>query len=138
LTRRHSQSNIRAVVLKGTRRKHYIASGLMLGMTVVLATSCFAMHGRTPEEKACCAAMGHDCGALAFERDCCSGEATKLGAVAPGTVTIGVTAPAAVLVALLDEPSPVVRGFAVSMLHRGGLVKPPGDPTYLLNSTLRI
>jgi hypothetical protein len=128
----------KTVVSKGARRRPYIASGLMLAMTIVLATSCFAMRGKTPEERACCAAMGHDCGALAFERECCSGEATKLNAVAPTTITVAVTAPAAVLVAVLEDPSPVVRGFAASMLHHGGLIKPPGDPTYLLNSTFRI
>jgi hypothetical protein len=138
LTWRGSQRTIRAVVSKGARRRPYIASGLMLAMIVVLATSCFALRGRTPEERACCASMGHDCGALAFERQCCSGEATKLQAVAPATVTIAVAAPAAVLVALLEEPSPVVRGLAISMLHQGWPIKPPGDPTYLLNSILRI
>jgi hypothetical protein len=125
-------------VLKAARRRQFIASGLMLAMTVVLATSCFAMHGSTPEEKACCAAMGHDCGALALERKCCSGEAMRVSAVTPATATIAPSAPAAVLIALLAEPSPIVRGFSFPPFHRGGLVKPPGDPTYLLNSALRI
>jgi hypothetical protein len=128
----------KAVVSKGARRRPYIASGLMLAMTIVLATSCFAMRGKTPEDRACCAAMGHDCGALAFERQCCSGEATKLNAVAPATVMVAAAPPVAVLVAVLEEPSPGVRGLAASMLQAAGLIKPPGDPTYLLNSTLRI
>jgi hypothetical protein len=110
----------------------------MLAMAVVLATSCLSADGQTAEERLCCAAMGHDCGALALERQCCSGEAMKLSAIAPATATFAPTAPAAVLIALLDEPAPIVRSFSVLAFNRGGLVKPPGDPTYLLNSTLRI
>ena len=107
-------------------------------MTLVLATSCFAADGRTREQRVCCAAMAHDCGAAAIDRGCCSGEAAKVVGVAPGTLTITVSAPAAVLIALLDEPSPVARLVACAASHSRSLVRTPADPTYLLNSTLRI
>ena len=82
--------------------------------------------------------MGHDCGAMAFERACCPGEAKKVDGLPPINAPEYLTPPvAAVVVVLLDAliPQALTDGFTIASLAQ---VKPPGIPTYLLVSTFRI
>jgi hypothetical protein len=108
-----------------------------LAMTVVLSANCFAAAGKTPEQRACCAAMHHDCGGVAIERGCCSGEAKKLSGLTPAALKAAAAPPAVVLIAVLDAPEPAMLTANVRALATLSL-EPPGAPPYLLASALRI
>jgi hypothetical protein len=75
---------------------------------------------------------------MAVEQGCCSTEAAKIDTLPAGTAPVVAAAPVPVLVAVLDLPRPVDP--ASDVMHGGNClpVKPPGAPTYLLVSTLRI
>jgi hypothetical protein len=115
-----------------------VAGAVTLSMAVVLSVSCLAAKEMTPEEKVCCAAMGHDCGAAAVEVNCCSGEAAKVDALAPITIETLASAPLPVVVALLEMPDLVDRVSGIRHSGSQPPVRPPGIPTYLLVSTFRI
>jgi len=115
-----------------------VAWTVTLALSVVVSANCITSKDRTPEQKACCADMGHDCGAAALERNCCPGEGGKVQGVAAATVSKKSTPPVAVLIAVLQAPlvtAPVTHGLNSP---NGLTVKPPGTPTYLLVSTFRI
>ena len=125
-------------MLRQPRAMRPIAGGVMLAVAVVLSGNCVTAKDVTPQQKACCAAMGHDCGALAIEQACCEGEAKKVDALTPLSAPDFATAPVPVLVALLDAlTTPAMpTGFFNSASR--AQVRPPGIPTYLLVSTFRI
>jgi len=91
----------------------------------------------TPEQKACCAAMAHDCGEMAFEKSCCIGE----GPNDDGLVAVKATFaafPPAIVVAVLDMPAtPFVATRRVARTEPSTL-RSPGIPTYLFVSSFRI
>ena len=113
------------------------AGAVTLAMAVVISLNCFAARNVTPEERACCAAMKHDCGATALEKQCCSGEALELESTAPTSVTSGPAAPVQVLLAVLEPLQPMLLGIA-QPIAADAAAKPPGPPGYLLASILRI
>jgi hypothetical protein len=114
-----------------------VAAVVTLAVAVVLSAKCVMAKDMTPEQKACCAAMGHDCGALAIEKGCCSGEAMKIDGVAPLAAPELSPPPVVVLAAVRDVLlAPAIRGVFASAI--GAQVKPPGVPAYLLASTFRI
>jgi len=115
-----------------------VAGAVTLAMAVVLSATCVVTKDMTPQQKACCAAMGHDCGRTAMERACCPGEAKKVDALTPVSAPEFAASPVAIVVALLDPLTPpaILSGFFNSASL--ALVKPPGIPTYLLVSSFRI
>ena len=125
-------------MLRQPRAMRPIAGAVTLAVAVVLSANCVTAKDMTPEQKACCAAMGHDCGALAIEQGCCEGEAQKVDALTPTGMPQFATPPVAVLVALLDPLTPRAIPTGVFNTAVGAQVKPPGTPTYLLVSTFRI
>jgi hypothetical protein len=111
----------------------------MTVLAVMLVVTCSPAANMTPEQRACCAAMKHDCGRTAIERSCCPGEASRQHSVAPAKPAgSSVSAPAQVIVAILQPlPEPVAashRGWFESRLS----LEPPGIPTFLFVSALRI
>jgi hypothetical protein len=122
---------------RGLRMRRATAGAVTLAMAVVVSFNCFAGRDLTPEERACCAAMEHDCGATAIEKQCCSGEALKLDSTAPMSVTLGPAAPVAVLLAVLDPLEPILLDIAQPIAANAS-AKPPGPPGYELASILRI
>ena len=121
----------------GTRTRRALSAMQMMVIAVVVSASCLA-GGQTPEQRACCAAMGHDCGGAAMEAVCCTGEAAKRDAVSPSSVETLAKVHPQILVAILDMPEP--HGAVGVQRARGTaeFASPPGLPTYLLVSTLRI
>ncbi len=107
---------------------------------VLLATmsgDTVAAARRTRAQAACCAAMAHDCGTMAFRSSCCAGAAQAVpeGVVATTAKTVvpqGVSA--RVPYAALASVASIRCSVSSQQLRRW----PPGVPTYLLVSSLRI
>lgn len=115
-----------------------VAAAVTLAVAVVLSATCVTAKDMTPQQKACCAAMGHDCGALAISQGCCEGEAKKVDALTPLSAPDFATAPVPVLVAVLDALTPLAIPTGFFNRASTAQVKPPGIPTYLLIATFRI
>lgn len=93
----------------------------------------------TPEQKACCVAMGHDCGAAGVEMGCCSSEPQTQDRVQVSSGKQDLVAPALVTgpLALLSEPQPrIPAGYVASFGH--DTLKLSNRPTYLVLSVFRI
>jgi hypothetical protein len=114
-----------------------VAWAVTAALSVVVSATCITWN-MTPEQKACCAAMHHDCGTAGIERNCCSGEAGKLKSLAPAALSPLKCAPVAVLLAVLEPPLVMARATQRLNTPNGLTVKPPGAPTYLLIAAFRI
>ena len=119
------------------RTRRALSAIQMTVIAVVVSASCLAGQ-QTPEQRACCAAMGHDCGGAAIEATCCTGEAAKRDAVPPSALETLGKVPPQILVAILEMPKPHGALGIVRVRGTEESVSPPGLPTYLLVSTLRI
>lgn len=108
-----------------------------LAMSLVLSVTCINSRDMTPEERACCASMGHDCGAAAIEKGCCSGELVKIDGVTPATASTLAAALAPALLAVLDA-TPVATVLITPGAGNTPALGPPGPPIYLLASTFRV
>ena len=120
-----------------TRRRLYTVP-LMLALAAVVSSQCLLSGHATPEERACCAAMKHDCGSAGIEAQCCTGEIAKITAPLPLTASLLEKAPASTLLAVLTMPEP---GGAHGVLHQPvghASASPPGSRPHLLSSNLRI
>ena len=127
-----------AVVLRSLRRRTRLAASVLtVAITLLLFATCLSGVEMTPEQKACCAAMAHDCGEMAFEKSCCIGE----GPNDDGLVAVKATFaafPPAIVVAVLDMPAtPFVATSRVARAEPSTL-RPPGIPTYLFVSSFRL
>lgn len=112
---------------------------LMVAFAVVLSANCLAGAEMTEAQKACCAAMGSECGHRAQDKSCCSTESPRIDQLTAAK-SIAIPLPDAVtgghLAVFVEIPqqSLVDRGH-----HFDGFTpKPPGVPRYLLASTLLI
>lgn len=123
------------------RRTRRIGWTLAVAFAVALSARCATSAEMTEAEKACCAAMGHDCGRMAQKEDCCSHQS-------PTMQQFFATAKGGGLA--LTAPSPVLLPFALSpatlqVSNRGDFgqlaqtsLKPARVPQYLLTSALLI
>jgi hypothetical protein len=92
----------------------------------------------TEAQKACCAAMNHDCDGMSVEQHCCA-------SVAPDAVGLSASAspgshlalPPLVVVNTIDEPQPAGSHFASSVFGARA-PKLSGRPTYLVVSVFRL
>ena len=125
-------------MLRRLRMRRALAGVLTLVLGIVTSVSCVAAQDMTPEQKACCAAMDHDCGAAAIDAGCCSGEAAKADSVSAASIQMPISAPVAILVAVLDVGAPLTSLYRSGGPGTGAPVRPPGIPTYLLVSAFRI
>ena len=107
-------------------------------LVVVLTASCAMGEPMTDAEMACCAAMGHDCGAMA-DMDCCSHGQGRTPQFVAATAA-PVPPPTAALIAVVAVPGTPQAGlrFVSRPLFTGTSLRPARIPTYLLISTLLI
>jgi len=106
---------------------------------LVLASSVACYAGEMMQtEMACCAAMAHDCGGMAPAHECCTTDAprTEQGST---VAKIAIDPPSVALIAVLTVP-PAMETVSTSTFAVASLasIKPPGIPTYLAVSSLRI
>jgi hypothetical protein len=105
-------------------------------MLILPSVNCFAAD-MTPTEMACCA-MSHDCGGTPQKLDCCRAEPARVDQSA-GVARVSIAAPivTAILLLTLESGTPsVLKAHGSTSSVRS--VKPPGLPTYLAVSSLRI
>jgi hypothetical protein len=110
---------------------------LIAALAIVSSVACYAEE-MTRTEMACCAAMAHDCGRMAAADECCTTEAPR--AEQGSTVArVAIDPPSVALIAVLTAP-PVIETVSTSTFTVASLasIKPPGIPTYLAVSSLRI
>lgn len=123
-------------LIKRTRRP--IVWALTLAFAVLLSADCATGKELTAEQKACCAAMNHDCGPMAKEQDCCSVESQK---VEQFTTAKQVIPAKPIVTVVLTIPVPDLR-LPLPSLHRThpdrSPLRLPDVPTYLLVSTFLI
>ena len=125
------------VVLRSLRRRTRLtASAVMAVFGAMLFVTCVAA-AQTPEQKACCAAMKHDCGAMSIQASCCPGETHadhSLGAVKPTFATFAFP----IVTAVIDVPATPATSTSRFARAEPSALKPPGIPTYLFVSSFRI
>lgn len=120
-----------------TWRVRLPAAALAVIMAILVSMNCFAAE-MTSAEKACCVAMSHDCGRLAQQHECCRSEAPRVDQ-SSAVSRISIAAPVATVIGQIATdlvPHSLLR------VHRDASsaspVRPPGLPTYLLVSSLRL
>ena len=108
-------------------------------LAIVLSANCVSAQDLTPEQKACCAAMKHDCERMAGQMDCCATAKPTQLQQASAVKAIVFAAPVRILAAILVLPEPLDAGesHVVDSL-KNTTQRPPGRSTYVLNSTFRI
>ena len=123
-----------AVLRRSVRPAGWVLAVILFATASVDAC---AAASQTQTEAACCAAMAHACGAMAITTPCCTGSGhTERGLIAAG-IAKTLVAPSLSFVlthalAGLDTPAQGLAAF------RRVQIRPPGVPTYLLVSSLRI
>lgn len=115
-----------------------VAAAMMFAVFAMLSASCLAAENMTPAQKACCAAMDHDCGHMAITEGCCPGYTQEDTSLSPaGRVDVATPVPP-VLIAVLDLPEPASQAAGVVAPASTMPVKPPGTSTYLVVSSFRL
>jgi hypothetical protein len=115
-----------------------VVLSLVIAMTGAALAECVT-ENLTPEQKACCAAMGHDCGAAGVEMGCCPTEPQTQDRVQASGVKPELIAPAVLTGPLAVLPQPYVRLHAVAAASFDReTLKLPERPAYLLLSVFLI
>jgi hypothetical protein len=115
-----------------------IASALMVAFAVVSSAECMLGAHMTPEQKACCVAMQHDCGAMAIQSSCCVGKDGDDQAFVASKPSEGFVPVAALLAVLSTAPPPLIPSARLWRRVESFSASPPGIPTYLFVSSFRI
>ena len=110
----------------------------MFALIAMLSASCLAAESMTPAQKACCAAMNHDCGQMAVSEGCCTGHAQEDRSLSPANRVDTATPALPLLVAVLDVPEPLALAPRLVTDASTTPVKPPGTSTYLIVSSFRL
>jgi hypothetical protein len=113
-----------------------IASTLILVFAVVSSAECLTA-GLSAEQKACCAAMQHDCGKMRVESSCCTGDVENLQGLTATKPSVGLL-PVVALVAILTTPLTPIAVAPRASVPDLSSIGPPGVPTYLFVSSFRI
>jgi hypothetical protein len=122
--------------LKRTRRP--IVWALTLAFAVVLSADCALGKELTEAQKACCAAMNHDCGQMAKEQGCCAIEGQKVDQFTTAK-QVSLTPPFVIAVRLAAVPDLPLFSQAWHRPRPDRVpLRLPGVPTYLLVSTFLI
>lgn len=115
---------------------------VVLGLVLAIAGGAWAeclTEDLTPEQKACCAAMGHDCGAVGVEMGCCPTEPQTQDRAQASGVKPDLVAPVLLTGPLALSPEPHVRlGVAAAASFDRETLKLPDRPTYLVLSVFLI
>jgi hypothetical protein len=122
--------------------RRVLRSLFVFGLILAIGGSVWAecLTGElTPEQKACCVAMNHDCGAAGVEMGCCQTEPQTQDRVQAASIKPELLAPTLLTgpLALLPEPLVRVHLVAAGSFDREAL-KLPDRPTYLLLSVFLI
>jgi hypothetical protein len=115
---------------------------IVLSLVVAIAGAAWAecaTENLTPEQKACCEAMGHNCGAAGVEMGCCTVEPQPRDLLQVSTAKPEVIAPDLLTgpVAVLPEPHVRLHAAAAASFNRETL-RLPERPAYLLLSVFLI
>jgi hypothetical protein len=120
------------------RGARFAASIATMALVAGVFASCVSAAEMTSAQKACCAAMEHDCGEMAIEAGCCAPDSqssrslTPVGLLAPVLLPPPPSTPPVELFVLSPPLSSAVAG------SEAAVPRPPGVSTYLLISTFRI
>lgn len=115
-----------------------VVLSLVIAMTGAALAECVT-ENLTPEQKACCVAMGHNCGAAAAEMGCCPTEPQTQDRVQASGVKPELVAPVLLAGPLAILPEPHVRLHAVAAAsYDRETLKLPDRPAYLLLSVFLI
>jgi hypothetical protein len=116
---------------------------LVLGLVLAVAGAAWAeclSTDLTPEQRACCVEMGHECGAVGMNMDCCPIESQTQDRLQPASVkpdVVSAPVPSNSPLALLPEPHVRLHAVAAASFDRESL-KLPDRPAYLLLSVFLI
>ncbi len=122
----------------GNAFRPLVVLSLVIAMTGAALAECVT-EDLTPEQKACCAAMGHNCGAAGAEMGCCPTEPQPQDRTQVTGVKPDLAPPAVVTgpLALLPDLHERLRAVAAISFSRETL-KLPDRPAYLLLSVFLI
>ena len=110
---------------------------VMLTLTVVVSTECLIGAAMTEAQKACCAAMDHNCDSAGIEQDCCPSESSNLtGFVAASPASLLLTAPPVAVA--LPAAARVLPTSVCAPAFDWVVPKSSSRPTYLFVSVFRI
>lgn len=125
-------------MLRAFRTMRPVASTVVVAVVMMLSANCLGADVTTPAQKACCAAMAHDCGHMALTEACCTGQAQEHQGLAAASRAEIAAAAVPVLIAVLQQPEPLTPSGQTGAAVSETPVKPPGTSTYLLVSSFRI
>ncbi|HEY5619892.1 MAG TPA: hypothetical protein VIK60_18265 [Vicinamibacterales bacterium] len=111
---------------------------LALAFALVSSATCILNTQMTEAQKACCAAMNHDCGAMAVKQDCCATEVQSLTHFIAGAPAFQLAAPAPVVMDVAFSEPPLAAHFSASAAFDPSAPNPSSSPTYLLVSVFRL
>ena len=125
-------------MLRRLRTMRPLAGAMMFALIAMLSVSCLAAESMTPAQKACCAAMAHDCGEMALTAGCCAGHVSKDTSLSAANRVEASPAAVPMLVAVLATLEPLTPDAGRVIRASTGPVKPPGTSTYLVVSSFRL
>ena len=124
--------------MRRLRTMRLVAGAMTFAVAAVVSGSCLAAEHLTPAQRACCAAMAHDCGEMAMTAGCCSGQAPEADSPTAAN-RVELAAPLVpAIVAMLDSLRPVGMAAGIVRPASSTPVKPPGTSTYLIVSSFRL
>jgi hypothetical protein len=126
------------MVRRGSRNGRWATWALALALALVPSATCLTAAEMTEAQKACCAAMNHDCDGMSVEQDCCVATAPNpLGVSASVSAGSHLAFPPLVVVNTIAEPEPERSDFESSVFDVGA-PKYSSRPTYLIVSVFRL
>jgi hypothetical protein len=121
-----------------TRANRRLTWALALALALVPSATCLMGAEMTEADKACCAAMNHDCGEMSVQLDCCAATAPgQAGLASPGSPIPHLVPPALIVVSIITAPEPAAA-VPESSVFDTGAPKPSSRPTYLFVSVFRL
>ena len=115
-----------------------VAAAMMFALVAMLSANCLAAENMPPAQKACCAAMNHDCGQMSVTEGCCPGHAQEDRGLSPANRVDKASPALSVLIAVLEVPEPLASASHLVRADSTTPVKPPGTSTYLIVSSFRL
>lgn len=135
-TRQSGEHGEQSMVRSIRRSTRFLPGALALALAVVPSATCLTAAEMTPVQKACCAAMNGDCGAMAVEKGCCPSDSPNVASLLSSTSPSQLAPPALVPVSLPATQPDLPNLFRT--LFDSGAAKSSSPPTYLLVSLFRI
>ena len=121
-----------------SRTGRFVTWALALALAVVSSATCILGADVTEAQKACCAAMNHDCGDKGVEQDCCLVDSPNLQGLTSGPLVAPLVPPALVALNTLAAEPQLTAAFFGSAALDAGAPKPSSTPTYLFVSVFRL